>query len=69
LKKLNPEAKVVLITPMQRVDFVYIANPKNNAFGSYRAKNNQQLEDFAEAVKQIAKKEGYKSLDLYHEKN
>lgn len=68
LKKLNPEAKVVLITPMQRVDFVYIANPKNNAFGSYRAKNNQQLEAFAEAVKAIAKKEGYKSLDLYHEK-
>jgi hypothetical protein len=55
LKKLNPEAKVVLITPMQRVDFVYIANPKNNAFGSYRAKNNQQLEAFAEAVKMIAK--------------
>lgn len=68
LKTLNPEAQVVLITPMQRVDFVYFSNFKNNAYGSYKAKNGQMLEQFAEAIKEIAKKEKRQILDLYHEK-
>jgi lysophospholipase L1-like esterase len=36
LRDLNSDAKIILITPMQRVDFVYLANMKNNAFGSYK---------------------------------
>src|SRR5215210_4083314 len=35
LRRLNPAAKIILITPMQRSDFVYIADMKNNASGSY----------------------------------
>ena len=53
---------------MQRVDFVYFSNFKNNAYGSYKAKNGQMLEQFAEAIKEIAKKEKRQILDLYHEK-
>lgn len=68
LKQLNENAKIVLITPMQRVDFVYIGNYHNNASGSYRAKNGQQLEDFANAIVSIAKYEHLQVLDLYHKK-
>ncbi|SHO61958.1 SGNH/GDSL hydrolase family protein [Algoriphagus zhangzhouensis] len=68
IKSLNPDAKIILITPMKRVDFVYINNYKNNAFGSYKTKNDQDLEDFAKAIKKIGKKEGIPVIDLYHHK-
>lgn len=68
LKKINPEAQIILITPMKRVDFVYINNYKNNAFGSYRDKNGQSLESFAEAIKAIGEFEGFPIVDLFHQK-
>lgn len=68
IRALNPEAKIVLITPMQRADFVYIANPKNNAYGSYREKKGQLLSQFAEAIKAIGKYENIKVVDLYNQK-
>lgn len=69
LHSLNNSAKIVLITPMQRLDFVYVNNFKNNAYGSYKAKANQQLEDFANAIVTISKQENIPVLDLYHKKN
>ncbi|GAB3898848.1 hypothetical protein GCM10028825_48250 [Spirosoma agri] len=66
LRSLNPQATIVLITPMQRVDFVYIANPKNNAYGSYKPKNGQTLESFANAIDSIGRYEHMAVVDLYH---
>jgi lysophospholipase L1-like esterase len=66
LRSLNGDAKIILITPMQRVDFVYINNFKNNAFGSYKEKNGQRLEQFADAVNAIGKLEHFPVVDLYH---
>ena len=63
---LNPQAKIILITPMQRVDFVFIGDSHNNAQGSYKAKNGQILSQFADAVKQIGGYEHYKVIDLYY---
>lgn len=68
LKQLNKKAKIILITPMQRGDFVSIANPTNNAYGSYREKNGQSLEEFANAVFEIGKLEKFPVVDLYHDK-
>lgn len=68
LRSLNPEAKIILITPMQRSDFVYINNPKNNAYGSYKAKDGQMLEQFVTAIDSIATFEHFKLVDLYHKK-
>ncbi len=68
LKSLNENAKIVLLTPMQRVDFVYINDFKNNAYGSYKSKNGQQLEDFANAVISIGNYEHFQVLDLFHKK-
>ncbi|MBO9562570.1 MAG: SGNH/GDSL hydrolase family protein [Niastella sp.] len=68
IRALNPEAKIVLLTPMQRGDFVYLQNASNNAYGSYKDKNGQSLEAFAGAVVAIGKLENIPVIDLYHEK-
>ena len=68
LHELNPVSKIILITPMQRTDFVYINDPKNNAYGSYKEKNGQWLEQFALAIDSIGHQEGFKVADLYHNK-
>lgn len=66
VRSLNSAAKIILITPMQRVDFVYIQNMKNNAWGSYKDKNGQSLAQFAEAVNSIAEYEHFDVVDLYN---
>ena len=66
LRSLNPAAKIVLITPMQRGDFVYIGNAKNGAYGSYKDKNNQSLEDFVKLIAAIGQQEKLGIVDLYH---
>jgi lysophospholipase L1-like esterase len=68
LRSLNKDAKIILITPMQRGDFVYINNKKNNAWGSYKEKEGQSLEQFVIAIDSIGKYEHFKVVDLYHKK-
>ena len=67
LHSLNKKAKIVLITPMQRGDFVYIADMNNNAWGSYKQKNGQSLAAFAEAIEIIGKQEKIEVIDLYND--
>jgi lysophospholipase L1-like esterase len=66
LRSLNPDAKIILITPMQRLDFVYIADMKNNAYGSYKDKNGQMLSQFADAINKIGAFEHFKVIDLFN---
>ncbi|MBA4167146.1 MAG: SGNH/GDSL hydrolase family protein [Chitinophagaceae bacterium] len=68
LHSLNPDAKIILITPMQRVDFVYVNGMSNNAYGSYKQKNGQWLEQFANAVNAIGKYVHIPVVDLFHTK-
>jgi lysophospholipase L1-like esterase len=68
LHSLNPAAPVILITPMPRADFVYINDARNNAYGSYKEKAGQTLEQVAEAVIDIGRHEHLKVIDLYHNK-
>jgi lysophospholipase L1-like esterase len=65
LRSLNGRAHIILITPLQRGDFVYTGNFRNNAYGSYRGKNGQNLADIADAIKKIAKYEKLVVVDLY----
>ena len=67
LHSLNPAAPVILITPMPRADFVYINGATNNAYGSYKEKAGQTLEQVAEAVIDIGRREHLKVIDLYHD--
>lgn len=69
LRSLSPQAHIILITPMQRGDFVYIRNPKNNAWGSYKEKNGKSLAEFANAVKAIGKLENVPVIDLYNKES
>ena len=66
IKSLNANAKIILITPMQRTDFVYIADKHNNAYGCYKEKNNQSLAAFASAIVSIANYEHCVVVDLYN---
>ena len=69
LRSLNKNARIILITPMQRVNFVYLNDKKNNAWGSYKDKNGQLLEQFANAVVSIAQLEKLEVIDLYHNRH
>ena len=69
LRTLNKDAKIILITPMQRLDFVYIANMKNNAYGSYKDKKGQLLSQFADAINTIGQFEHLSVVDLYNNKH
>lgn len=66
IRSLNPNAKIILMTPLQRGDFVYIADKHNNAAGSYQPKNGQMLSQFADEVKKIAAYEHFQVVDLYY---
>jgi lysophospholipase L1-like esterase len=66
IRSLNGGAKIILITPMQRSDFVYIADAHNNAYGCYKPKNGQELAQFADAVKEIGRYEHFSVIDLYY---
>jgi lysophospholipase L1-like esterase len=68
LRSLNPQAQLILITPMQRADFIYIANMKNNAWGSYKEKNGQTLAQVVAAIDSIGRYEKCKVVDLYHQR-
>jgi lysophospholipase L1-like esterase len=69
LRSLNPGAAIILLTPVPRADFVYINNPKNNAYGSYKEKDGQSLEQVADAIRAIGRYENIKVIDLYHTKS
>ena len=66
IRILNNNAVIILITPMQRTDFVDVNNIKSVIYGSYKAKNGHFLSEYADAIKQIAKTESFQLVDLYY---
>ncbi|MHA4812495.1 SGNH/GDSL hydrolase family protein [Flavitalea flava] len=66
LRTLNKKARIILVTPLQRGDFVQVGNPHNNAWGSYREKEGQYLTQFADAVKMIGEADHLEVVDLYN---
>lgn len=67
LRSLHKHARIILITPLQRGDFVYINDMKNNAFGSYRDKAGQSLQQVAAAIEAIGKYENMPVVDLFND--
>lgn len=68
IRLINPNAKIILITPMQRADFVYLFDKNNTAWASNKDKNGQFLSSFADAIVQIGAYERFDVVDLYHKK-
>lgn len=67
IRGLNEKARIILMTPLQRTDFVYIGDYHNNAYGSYKDRNGQSLEAFADAINEIGAYEHLEVVDLYHD--
>ncbi|WP_343690473.1 SGNH/GDSL hydrolase family protein [Chitinophaga sp.] len=67
LRSLNPKAHIILLTPMQRGDFVYLLNHNFNSWGSYKDQEGQSLLSFVNAVKAIGKADNLEVVDLYTE--
>ena len=57
IRSLNEAARIILITPMQRGDFVYIGNVKNNAYGSYKEKTGNSSASLRKRSCRSAKRE------------
>jgi lysophospholipase L1-like esterase len=68
IRSLNKDASIILITPMQRGDFVYINKYSNKAHGSYLPHAGQTLEQVADAILAIGKYEHLKIVDLFHDR-
>lgn len=67
LHTLNSAAKIILLTPMQRTDFVDVNDSTSIIYGCYKAnKTGHFLSEYADAIKAIAKAENLKLVDLYY---
>ena len=65
IRALSPEAKLLVLNPVERSDFVYYFDPFNNAPGSYAPEHGQKLSDIAAAIYVTAQKHGIPALDLH----
>jgi len=63
---LNPAAVIILMTPLQRTDYVDLNNPSVFIPGDYAAKDGVFLSQYADAIKDIAKAEHFQLADLYY---
>lgn len=66
IRDLNSNAVIILITPMQRTDFVDVNNKFGVIYGCYKPKDGRFLSDYADAIKNIAQAENFKLVDLYY---
>jgi lysophospholipase L1-like esterase len=67
IHSLNSDAKIILLTPMQRTDFVDVNDSTSIIYGCYKAnKTGHFLSEYADAIKSIAKAENFKLVDLYN---
>ena len=66
IRSLNSEAKIILMTPLQRTDYTDLNSPTVFIPGEYAAKNGVYLYQFADAIKVIAATEHLQLVDLYY---
>lgn len=66
LRQLNKSADIVLMTPLQRTDFVYINDFHNRFQGSYKDHSGLWLQQIATAIDSIGMYEHIPVVDLYN---
>ncbi len=66
LQEEYPDAEIVLATPIKRVDAVNYDGYTQDEDGNMVNPNGDSLEDFANAVLEVAEAYGITVLDLYH---
>lgn len=65
IKEIAPQAQIYLCNPVERSDFVYIHDYKNNAKGSYEPHCGQALEQIANAIFTYARAEGVVNINTH----
>jgi lysophospholipase L1-like esterase len=67
IRAQNSDAAIILLTPMQRTDYVDINDQASIIHGAYQENNDGvKLSDYADAIKNIAKLQNLKLADLYY---
>lgn len=66
IRSLNPNAMIILLTPLHRTDYVDLNNPSIYIHGDYQDKDGIFLSQYADAIKAIANAEHLKLVDLYY---
>lgn len=65
IRQAGPDAKIIVMNPVERGDFVYILDPMNHAHGSYAPDQGQMLCDIAEGILNACRNAGIPVLDLH----
>jgi len=67
IRGLNPDAEIILMTPLHRTDYCDLNNPRVTIHGDYRPnKDSVYLWQYADAIKNIARAQHLKLVDLYY---
>lgn len=73
IRKANPQARIIVGTPVSRGDFVYILDHFNNARGSWAPEKDREtgkevwLRDVAQTILRCCEEENVPCIDLYDE--
>lgn len=67
VRSVNPEAKLLVLNPVERADFICVLDTLNQAQGSYAPEAGVMLSEVAEAITACAGNAGLSVFDL-HEK-
>ncbi|MFA9379271.1 MAG: SGNH/GDSL hydrolase family protein [Lachnotalea sp.] len=65
IRKYADKAPIIVMTPVERGDFVYIENPKNMAHGSYQPENGLKLAEVSEEICKVVRGNQIYLLDLH----
>lgn len=65
IRALRPDARILVLNPVERTDFVYLFDAYNNAQGSYAPEHGQKLSDVARGIVETCRSQGIAALDLH----
>lgn len=64
MKKASPDARIIIMNPVERGDFVYILDADNSAPSSAKPQNGIYLRNLAALILEAAEHAGVDALDL-----
>lgn len=64
IRRISPQAPIIVFNPVERGDFVYINDYHNHAPGSYKALGNQVLSQVAQKIFTCVRGENIHTVDL-----
>ena len=65
IREIAPKGHIIVMTPVERGDFVCIGDPECHTMGSYRSQAGQRLCDIAKSIAWTAEKAGLWVVDLH----